>query len=223
MAKITKSLHYQKIDSKGNVTASGTCILYSSKDDCAGYSTIPLEVDKTKVYAGLGTSLTAKNASSIRIQKSGSTTSYAILKWTQATITITQVANQTIKVTDAKGNTISSGSLLPMNTVLTITSTPSTNYKAGAITINGTEVTSPYTIKQSDIESGSLAITAKEATLAMATVTIVQSANQTIHVWTPKKDGGTDHTSTFSIPINTTYEAEVIANSGYLPGDLSVK
>lgn len=217
MSKITKSLHYQK--SNGD---SGSCALYSSKNDCAGYSTINLEVDGTNVYAGLGTSLTSNNASAIRIQKNNSDTKYAILKWTQATITITQVANETIKVTNTSGIAIASGSLLPMNTALTITVTPASGYNAGAITINGKTVTSPYSITQADIESGTLAITAKAATLAVATVTIVQSANQTIHVWTPKKDGGTDHTSTFTVPINTTYEAEVIGNSGYLPGDLNV-
>jgi len=222
MSKITKSLHYQKIDDKGTVTASGSCILYSSKDDCAGYSTIPLEVDKTTVYAGLGTSLSANNASGIRIQKTGSDTKYEILKWTQATITITQVDNETIAVTDAKGNAIASGSLLPMNTALTITVTAKDGYKAGSITINGNEVTSPYSITQADIESGTIVITAKAATVNTATVTIIQSDHQTIHVYTPQKEGGTDHTETFTCPIGTTYEAEVIGDSGYLPGDLSV-
>lgn len=52
-----------------------------------------------------------------------------------------------------------------------------------------------------------------------ATVTIVQSANQTIHVYTPKKSGGTDHTETFICPIGITYEVEVIAvNSDYKAG-----
>lgn len=55
-----------------------------------------------------------------------------------------------------------------------------------------------------------------------AKVTITQSANQTIHVWTPQKDGGTDHTETFSAPIGTTYEAEVVAMDGYLAGTLTV-
>ena len=218
MSKIAKSLHYQKTNG-----TSGSCALYTSKADCAGYSTINLEVDGANVYAGLGTSLTANNASGIRIQKTGSATKYAILKWTQDTITITQVANQTIKVTDTSGAVIASGSLLPMNTALTITVTPTDGYNAGAITINGKEVSSPYSITQADIETGTLTITAKAATVANATVTIVQSANQTIHVYTPQKEGGTDHTSTFTCPIGTTYEAEVVADSGYLPGDLSVK
>lgn len=383
MSKIAKSLHYQKTNG-----TSGTCALYTSKADCAGYSTINLEVDGTNVYAGLGTSLTANNASGIRIQKNGSDTKYAILKWTQAAMNIDQVDNQTIKVTDASGAVIVSGSLLPMNTALTITVTPTDIYNAGAITINGKEVTSPYSITQADIETGTLTVSAtaaaiktftlsfgattnqtytatidgstkaatssatsytvdygttysvdytannataayyytasenvggvimsnvnipaktatatlryyalnipatanqsytlslatnssyggtlpsytstatksaqslsvpygttysisytadsgynpgaaksgtvngdttvshNEATAATATVTIIQSANQTIHVYTPQKSGGTDHTETFTCPIGTTYEAEVVADSGYLPGDLSVK
>ena len=39
-------------------------------------------------FLPVGTSLTANNASGIRIQKNGSDTKYAILKWTQAAITI---------------------------------------------------------------------------------------------------------------------------------------
>lgn len=52
-------------------------------------------------------------------------------------------------------------------------------------------------------------------------VTIAQSSNQTIHVYTPQKSGGTDHTSTFTIASGTTYEAEVVADSGYTAGTLA--
>lgn len=57
---------------------------------------------------------------------------------------------------------------------------------------------------------------------ALVNVTITQSANQTIHVYTPQKDGGTDHTESFTIPIGTSYEAEVIADDGYTAGTLNV-
>lgn len=53
-------------------------------------------------------------------------------------------------------------------------------------------------------------------------VTITQSANQTIHVYTPRKNGGTDHTSSFKIPKGTSYEAEVIPADGYTAGTLNV-
>lgn len=289
MSKITKALHYQKTDG-----TSGSCTLYTSKSDCAGYSVLNLEVDSTTVYAGLGTSLTANNASGIRVQKNGSDTKYAVLKWTQATMNITQVSNQTITVKNSSGTSISSGTLLPMNTALTITCTPATGYNTSSITVNGTTVTSPYTITQANVEAGSLTISASAATkktftftitqsehqtitvtcngksytssftasygdtwtakvvadtnydagtlsassgtvtgavsisataatLAVATVTIVQTTGQTIHVYTPQKEGGTDHTSTFTIPVNTTFEAEVVGNTGVLPGDLSTK
>lgn len=59
------------------------------------------------------------------------------------------------------------------------------------------------------------------ASVTYVDVTITQSANQTIHVYTPQKNGGTDHTSSFRIPKGTTYEAEVIAHSGYTAGALN--
>lgn len=61
----------------------------------------------------------------------------------------------------------------------------------------------------------------KEA-VTYVNVTITQSANQTIHVYTPRKNGGTDHTSSFKIPKGTSYEAEVIPASGYTAGTLNV-
>lgn len=56
----------------------------------------------------------------------------------------------------------------------------------------------------------------------MATVTVIQPTNATIHVYTPKKEGGIDHTTTFTVPKNTTFEAEIIGNEGVLPGDLCI-
>ena len=98
---------------------------------------------------------------------------------------------------------------VPYGTTYSITYTADSGYNAGAA-------------KSGTITSDTN-VTHNPATVAAATVTIVQSDNQTIHVYTPQKSGGTDHTSTFTCPIGTTYEAEVVADSGYLPGDLSVK
>ena len=212
MSKIAKSLHYQKTNG-----TSGTCALYTSKADCAGYSTINLEVDGSNVYAGLGTSLTANNASGIRIQKNGSTTKYAILKWTQAAMNITQVANQTIKVTNASGTAISTGTLLPMNTALTITCTPATGYKASSPTINGTTVTSPYKITQANIEAGSFTLSATAATKQTFTFTINQSAHQTITVTC----NGVAHTSTFTATYGDKWTATISPDTGYNAGTLS--
>ena len=212
MSKIAKSLHYQKTNG-----TSGTCALYSSKDDCAGYSTINLEVDGANVYAGLGTSLTANNASGIRIQRNGSDTKYAILKWTQTTITINQVDNQTIKVTDTSGNSIASGSLLPMNTALTITCTPATGYKASSPTINGTTVTSPYKITQANIEAGSFTLSCTAAAKQTFTFYINQSAHQTITVTC----NGVAHTSTFTATYGDKWTATITPDTGYNTGKLS--
>lgn len=212
MSKIAKSLHYQKTNG-----TSGTCALYSSKDDCAGYSTINLEVDGTNVYAGLGTSLTANNASGIRIQKNGSTTKYAILKWTQAAMNITQVANQTIRVTNASGTAVSTGTLLPMNTALTITCTPATGYKASSPTINGTTVSNPYKITQANIEAGSFTLSCTAASKQTFTFYINQSDHQTITVTC----NGVAHTSTFTATYGDKWTATITPETGYNAGTLS--
>lgn len=212
MSKIAKSLHYQKTNG-----TSGTCALYTSKSDCAGYSTINLEVDGTNVYAGLGTSLTANNASGIRIQKNGSTTKYAILKWTQAAMNITQVANQTIKVTNASGTAISTGTLLSMNTALTITCTPATGYKASSPTINGTTVSNPYKITQANIEAGSFTLSCTAAAKQTFTFYINQSAHQTITVTC----NGVAHTSTFTATYGDKWTATITPDTGYNAGRLS--
>lgn len=222
MSKIAKSLHYQKTNG-----TSGTCALYSSKDDCAGYSTINLEVDGANVYAGLGTSLTANNASSIRIQKNNSDTKYAILKWTQAAMNITQVANQTIKVTNASGTDIATGTLLPMNTnILISTEATTSDYISGKPTVNGSSNLIPflggsgifkYQITQADVEKGSLTVSATAAAKQTFTFTINQSANQTITVTC----NGTAHTSTFTATYGDKWTATIAPATGYNAGTLS--
>lgn len=222
MSKIAKSLHYQKTNG-----TSGTCALYTSKADCAGYSTINLEVDGANVYAGLGTSLTANNASGIRIQKNGSTTKYAILKWTQAAMNITQVANQTIKVEDGYGTAISTGTLLPMNTALTLyTVSTTTGYNSGKPTVNGSSNLRPhpggggrfiYTITQADIEAGRFTISANAATKQTFTFYINQSDHQTITVTC----NGVAHTSTFSATYGDKWTATITPATGYNAGKLS--
>lgn len=218
MSKIAKSLHYQKTNG-----TSGTCALYSSKDDCAGYSTINLEVDGANVYAGLGTSLTANNASGIRIQKNGSTTKYAILKWTQAAMNITQVANQTITVEDINAKTVTSGTLLPMNTMLILYTRPTTTgYNPGKPTVNGVKATLSgrdfiYHITQADIEKGSLTVSATAAAKQTFTFYINQSAHQTITVTC----NGVAHTSTFTATYGDKWTATITPDTGYNAGKLS--
>ena len=93
---------------------------------------------------------------------------------------------------------------VPYGTKYSIAYTADSGYNAGA--------------SKSGTVTSDTNITHNPATVATATVTIVQSDNQTIHVYTPQKSGGTDHTSTFTCPIGTTYEVEVIADSGYIAG-----
>lgn len=127
------------------------------------------------------------------------------------TINIPSKANQTITVTyvsslDGRTFTTSSSVSVPYGTTYTVKVTANEGYIAGIANPSSGTVVSDVNINVTD------------ATVANATVTIVQSANQTIHVYTPKKSGGTDHTSTFVCPIGTTYEVEVIANSDYKAG-----
>lgn len=129
-----------------------------------------------------------------------------------ATVTIVQSAHQTIHVyTPYKGGT---------NHTSTFTCSIGTKYEVEVIADKGYNAGTPNT--NGGTVNSNITINANAATVANATVTIVQSANQTIHVYTPQKSGGTDHTSSFVCPVGTTYEAEVIADSGYNAGTLNV-
>lgn len=142
----------------------------------------------------------------------------------QYKITIQYVENQTIRVYYKDGKhpdeTISTQSfkIQEGGTITAMQVIADSGYTAGSILLNGeahpsgqiSKVMSDYTIS------------ATEATVKLATVTITQPNNATIHVWTPQKEGGTDHIETFVIPVNTTFEAELIGKEGVLPGDLAV-
>lgn len=128
------------------------------------------------------------------------------------TINIPSKANQTITVTyvssiDGRTSTTSSSVSVPYGTTYTVKVVANEGYIAGTANPSSGTVVSDVNINVTD------------ATVANATVTIIQSVNQTIHVYTPRKSGGTDHTETFICPIGTTYEVEVIAvNSDYKAG-----
>ena len=130
------------------------------------------------------------------------------------TITIVQSANQTIHV------------YVPRKTggidyTSTFTCLQGTTYEIEVIANKGYIAGTPN-VSRRGVFNNNKTINATPATKSNATVTITQSAHQTIHVYTPKKSGGTDHTSTFTCPRGTTYEAEVIAESGYVAGALNV-
>ena len=130
------------------------------------------------------------------------------------TITITQSANQTIHV------------YVPRKTggidyTSTFTCLSGTAYEVEVIANKG-YIAGTLNVSRKGTFNNNKTINATSATKSNATVTITQSANQTIHVYTPKKSGGTDHTFTFTCPVGTTYEAEVIAENGYVAGALNV-
>ena len=126
-----------------------------------------------------------------------------------AVITIVQTDNQTIHVyTPQKsgGTDYTSSFTCPIGTTYEVEVIANSGYIAGT----------PNT--KSGTFNSNMTINANPAALATATITIAQSDNQTIHVYTPQKSGGTDHTSTFVCPVGTTYEVEVIADTGYIAG-----
>ena len=124
-------------------------------------------------------------------------------------VTIEQSDNQTITVT-CGDNIYTSSFTAIIGSTWTATITANEYYNAGTLSATSGTIDGPITIS------------ASAATKKQVTITITQSANQTIHVYTPQKSGGTDHTSTFKIDAGTAYEAEVIANSGYTAGTLNV-
>ena len=130
-----------------------------------------------------------------------------------AKITIVQSDNQTIHVyvpKKAGGTDHTSSFTCSVGTTYEVEVIAASNYIAGTPNTKGGTFNS------------NMIISATSATVATAKVTIVQSDNQTIHVYTPQKSGGTDHTSSFTCRIGTTYEAEVIADSGYVAGTLNI-
>ena len=122
------------------------------------------------------------------------------------TVTITQTANQTIKVTTNDGVEHTSTFTANYGTTYTVTVTPATGYNAGTPSVSSGTIT------------GNLTITATAATIKTFQVTITQTANQTIKV----KAGSVEHTSTFTANYGTTYTVTVTPATGYNAGTPSV-
>lgn len=124
----------------------------------------------------------------------------------QFTVTIIQSKNQTITV-DCNGTKYTSTFTAPYGSTYTTTVTPNTGYNAGILNHTSGTVT------------GDLTISATAATIKQFTVTITQSANQTITV----KCNGQSYTSSFKANYGSTYTASVsVSNSSYYtPGTLN--
>ena len=122
------------------------------------------------------------------------------------TVTITQTANQTIKVTTNDGVEHTSTFTANYGTTYTVTVTPATGYNAGTPSVSSGTIT------------GNLTITATAATIKTFQVTITQSENQTITV----KVGSVEYTSTFTANYGTTYTVTVTPATGYNAGTPSV-
>ena len=237
MAKSTHGIKYQK----SGETEATAISLYDSQDDIAygeeyaGQAiAFPVTVGGSTLYAqavvdGAGNLPSGVSLTCVKLKKNGVDATYALTnisaKISYATISITQVAHQTLAVKDAYNRVISDGDKVAIGTEIVFSFTAvDEGYNVGVPTVNGTQISGAqgqfrYTIAESDAGK-TLTISATAATLKVYNITITQSANQTIHVYTPQKEGGTDHTANFTAAHGTTYEAEVIAADGYTAGTL---
>lgn len=91
MSVLTKKLHVMK-----TAGADEAISLYTTTSECAEPN-LKLQVDGTTAYAKLG-SVSDSNATSLRVLRNSDNTTYAVLKAAMVKVTITQSANQTIKV-----------------------------------------------------------------------------------------------------------------------------
>lgn len=121
------------------------------------------------------------------------------------TVTITQSTGQTIKVV-CNGTTYTSTFTANYGDTWTASLTASTGYNVGTLEATSGTITGATTIKAKT-----------NATIKKFTVTITQSANQTITVVC----GGITYTSTFTANYGSTYTASVTASTGYTAGTIS--
>ena len=119
-------------------------------------------------------------------------------------LSINQSNHQTITVT-ANGNRYTSSVSLPYGTTWTATITPDTGYTAGALN------------KTSGTITGNDSISASPASKNGYTLSITQSAHQTIIVHA----NNNDYTSNVSLPYGTKWTAIIKPDTGYTAGTLS--
>lgn len=189
--------------------------LYATADEAGGADrSFVINVDGTDKYVALTEADTGLGLHYVKKLSDGTMKDMFVSKTkvNTYTVTITQSANQTITVNDGTTDHTETFTA-PEGTKLTATITPAANYTAG--TLNQTSVTL----------SADTTFSATAATLVQHTLTITQSANQTIHVYTPSKDDANkvDHTATFKAPHGTTFDVVVTPASGYTAGTVTVQ
>lgn len=144
----------------------------------------------------------------------------ATLKTYKLTITGGSNMSCTIRKGSTSGTVLSNGATVSYGDKLYITYSADEGYATGTLTVSGLTKNTDGSYSVTDTPT----ITVSSGTVNTYTITITQSANQTIHVYVPSKSASNavDHTSTFTATYGTTYEAEVVANTGYNAGTLSV-
>lgn len=120
-----------------------------------------------------------------------------------ATITITQSAHQTITI-KALGQSYTETVTLPKNTVYEVAITAEDGYGAGKLSTTGGMLSADVNVSATDA-------------YPVATITIVQSAHQTITV----SALGKSYTETVTLPVNTEYTVAIAAEDNFVAGTLS--
>lgn len=205
MAELTNKLHIKK----DGVVHECTC--YTTVEE-ATPTTVPggsaWEIKNNGVVCYVGLWPTSDSGGDyhtpLKIKKNGVEYYVDTQVVNMVTITITQSANQTIKVT-CNGTTHTSTFEALAGSQISVVVEPATGYTAGAPSISSGYATEDLTI------------TASPASKKTFQVTITQSANQTIRVVC----NGTEYTSTFTANYGDAWTATVTAVDGYTAGKLS--
>ena len=198
-----------------NQTANQTITVNDGATDHTSSFSAPYGTKLTAtIVANNGYTAGKLNQTSATVGTSGATFSATAATVNSYSVVITQTAHQTITVNDGITDHTETFSI-PYGTELTCSITPMAGYSASDLSVTGATLDASNKFR---MPAKNVTVTATaDATLNSYTVTITQSAHQTITV----NDGTTDHTSSFSAPYGTKLTATITPDEGYTAGTLN--
>ena len=179
---------------------------YTSTFEATGGDSLNIKITSSTGFISGYITLDGKRYNSFEINDINSNHTISATNATALTyyLSINQSNHQTITVT-ANGNRYTSSVSLPYGTTWTATITPDTGYTAGTLS------------KTSGTMTGNDSISASPASKNGYTLSITQSAHQTIIVHA----NNNDYTSNVSLPYGTKWTAIIKPDTGYTAGTLS--
>ena len=198
-----------------NQTANQTITVNDGDTDHTSSFSAPYGTKLTAtIVANNGYTAGKLNQTAATVGTSGATFSATAATVNSYSVVITQTAHQTITVNDGITDHTETFSI-PYGTELTCSITPMAGYSASDLSVTGATLDASNKFR---MPAKNVTVTATaDATLNSYTVTITQSAHQTITV----NDGTTDHTSSFSAPYGTKLTATITPDEGYTAGTLN--